>query len=399
MINSRRSHTIRILFVVNKLERRGAEQQLFSFVKALPNHIDVSIFRFSDSETEFPQFLGNDRVKIYSNKYSGTYNLLRFRPLSRCFSRKKYDIIITLGLGAALFFGRICAFLYGTKMVYSFLNTVENFYSLPKLRSDYFDVFNKGINKLIERLAKKRIYRFLPNSNKLHGKIKLAVGKYPVEPLPNGLPREEFENLLRYKPNQDMKSLCYQFEGYPTVTQVGALDENKNQIFTLRCIKEIKGLIPDIRFLIIGAGFKKAELVRWTLSNNLEKQVIFAGQMSRMECLYLISKATLLVLTSESESFPNVLLEGQALSRPVVTFDVGSASEIVKHGVTGYVIRKGDELTFKKLMGELLKDHDLARTMGEAGQQRVFDLFGMEKKVAKFLLMIKKDLLTIGGKL
>ena len=173
--------------------------------------------------------------------------------------------------------------------------------------------------------------------------------------------------------------------------------ENKSQIFTLQCIRDIKEHIPDVRFLIIGEGCKKQELIKWALSNGLERQVIFAGQLNRMDCLYLISKSNLLVLTSDSESFPNVLVEGQALSLPVVTFDVGAASEIIEQGVTGYVIRKGDRKGFKISIIKLLTDKNLATRMGNMGKERVFDLFSMDKKVEKLLSMIEKDSLTIRG--
>ena len=385
------SDNINILFIVNLLKRRGAEQQLFSFVKEFPPHLDVDIFRFSNADDEFPELFEYPRITIYSNKYLGTYNLLRFKSLYECLSKKRYDAVITLGLGAALFLGRICALLRGIKVVYSILTTFENFNNLPVMPGDYFDVLNKGINTLIPRMPGKRVYRFLPNSEKLTEKIRPALDGYPVQTLYNGLPKQEFDELLTYLPDERTQSILMQFEGYPTITQVGALDGTKNQLFTLECIKDIKKHVPDVRYLVIGEGGKKPELVRWALSNGLEKQVIFAGQLDRMDCLYLIKKSNLLVLTSESESFPNVLVEAQALSLPVVTFDVGAASEIIDHGVTGYVIQKGDQAGFKKYSIELLTDKDRATRMGKTGQERVLGLFGMERKIEKFLSILEKD--------
>jgi glycosyltransferase involved in cell wall biosynthesis len=382
---------IKILFVVNWLKRRGAEQQLFYFIKELPPHVDVSIFRFSNAADEFPELFKLDKVNIHSNRYPGTYNFLRFKSLYECLSQKRYDVVITTGLGAALFFGRICAFLSGIKIVYSLLNTFENFHNLPTLPGDYFDILNKGLNTLILRLRGGKIYRFLPNSEKLAAKIRLAVNGYPVHTLHNGLPTKEFEKLSTNLSDEQTRSIHNQFEGSPTITQVGALDGTKNQLFTLECIKEIKEHIPNVRYLVIGEGGKKPELVRWVSSNGLEKHVIFAGQLNRMDCLYLMNKSNLLVLTSESESFPNVLVEAQALSLPVVTFDVGAASEIIDHGVTGYVIQKGDQAGFKKYSIELLTDKDRATRMGKTGQERVLGLFGMERKIEKFLSILEKD--------
>ena len=387
------SNEIRALFVVNTLKRRGAEQQLFSFIKELPHHVDVDIFRFSNVDDEFPEFFNYPRVEVHSSKYSGTYNFLRFKSLYECLSQNRYDVVITTGLGAALFFGRICAYLSGIKIIYSLLNTFANFYNLPTLPGDYFDILNKGLNTLTPCVPGKKIYRFLPNSEKLAAKIRPVVNGYPVHTLHNGLPRKELETLSTHSPDDQTQSIYNQFEGYPTIIQVGALDGTKNQLFTLECIKDIKEHVPDVRYLVIGEGDKKSELVTWVSSNGLDRQVIFAGQLDRMDCLYLIKKSNLLVLTSDSESFPNVLLEAQALSLPVVTFDVGAASEIIEHGATGYVIPRGDHAGFRKYVIELLTDKDLGARMGMIGQKRVLNLFSMDRKIEKFLSILGKDAL------
>ncbi len=382
---------INVLFVVNWLKRRGAEQQLFSFVKMLPHNINISIFRFSYDGDEFPEFFGYDRVKIHSNKYKGTYNIFKFKSLYNCLSQEKFDIVITIGLGAALFFGRANAFLSGIDIVYSILNTFENFHKLPRLPGDYFDFFNRAINYFVLNFGRKRIFRFLPNSDQLSNQIRMKLEKYPVQTLYNGLPTEDFEKLSSYKPKNNTCMIHNRFAGYPTIVQVGALDDNKNYSFTLKSFVQIKKMIPNARFLIIGDGPKKAELIEKTTSIGSIQHVIFAGHMNRMECLYLMSKSSLLVLTSKSESFPNALVEGQALSLPAVSFDVGAASDIIEHGVSGYVTRKGDLEAFTEYIITLLSDKELANRMGKRGEMRVFDLFSMKKKVDNFLAMIAKD--------
>lgn len=394
---------LKIIFIVNKLSGRGAQQQLLNFIKKLHYHANISIFTFSNDAKEFPEIFKYERIKIHSSQHLGKYNLLRFKALYDCLSRESYDVVVTMGLGAALFFGRVTAPLCGINIIYSILNTFENFHNFPKMTGEYFDFLNRGVNNMIERYSRKRIYRFLPNSQKLEQKVRIISKKYPIKTLHNGLLTEDFEKLPMHKPKEAIKSLLSQIEGRPTIIQVGALDENKNQLFTLQCIGEIREHVPGVRLLIIGDGPKKAELRNWVLSNDLEQEVIFADQMNRIECLYLMSKSDLLVLTSGSESFPNVLLEAQASSLPVVTFDVGAAIEIVEKNATGYVVKKGDRESFKDSIIELLLDKNKATKMGETGRQRAFELFNMERKVGQFLSMIEEDFssikTTIGGQM
>ena len=55
---------------------------------------------------------------------------------------------------------------------------------------------------------------------------------------------------------------------------------------------------------------------------------MFTGHMSRAGCVCLVHMANIIVLTSHSESFPNVLVEGQAMGLAAVTFDVGAAEKL-----------------------------------------------------------------------
>ena len=386
------TYTINILFVVNLLKRRGAEEQLFNFMKALPQNLKVSIFSFSDKDCEFPEFMEQRGIDIYSNPYQGTFNVLKFKALYNYLSIRRFDVVITTGLGAALFFGRLCALLRGIGVVYSNLNTMINFHNAPKRKEDYFDLFNKFLNRAIPIIPGKRRFTFMPNSETLAKMVRLQEGRYPIQVLYNGFLVEEFDrSFSHYASSEKIHYILSLIQNNRIIAQVGALDENKNYLFTLNCIKDIKKTISDVRVLIVGDGDMRTQLESRVFENGLQKEVIFTGQLNREECLYLMSRSDLLVLTSKSESFPNVLAEAHALSKPVVTLNVGAASEIVEDGVTGYVIRDNDENIFKERIIKLLSDNNLANTMGENGKRRVFELFSMDRKVQQFLAMMKKD--------
>ena len=382
---------IRLLFVVNTLKRRGAEQQLFNFVKALPNNLQISIFRFSDGEEEFPEFLHYDKVTIYSTPQSGTYNLLRFFPLYRCLKEGKFDVVVTVGLGASLFFGRICAILNKVKICYSLLNTFENFYNLPTLPGDYFDVLNKTLNRITPLLPGNRCYRFLPNSETLSEKIKHHVRGYPVNTLCNGYVREDFTGHKSFPADAIDPFIMESLKTFPVITQIGAMDVNKNQMFTLHVLKKILPVLPEVRLLLIGEGDQHEKLADFVNSSGLKNHVIWAGQRNREQCLFLMAKSSLVVLTSGSESFPNVIVEAQALSIPVVSFDVGAASDITTHGKTGYIVRPGDMEAFGNAIISLISDPEMRKSMGAKGHERIFNLFSMDNRVSTFLSLIEND--------
>lgn len=78
-----------------------------------------------------------------------------------------------------------------------------------------------------------------------------------------------------------------------------------------------------------------------------------------------------------------------------MTFDVGAAPEIIKNGVTGYVIKDGDHSGFKRCVIELLTNPALATKMGKIGQGRTLNLFSMDRKIERFLSIMEQDFITI----
>lgn len=74
-------------------------------------------------------------------------------------------------------------------------------------------------------------------------------------------------------------------------------------------------------------------------------QVVFVGEAdARMKRkLYNAASCVLMPITWE-EPFGLVLAESQACGTPVITFDRGAAAEIVRDGVTGFVVNTVDEM-------------------------------------------------------
>jgi glycosyltransferase involved in cell wall biosynthesis len=381
--------TIKVIFVINELKKRGAEQQLLDVITRFPSHISVNVFKFSGSEADFPEFSTCRRFILHSNRHNGKYNILKFKSLLNCLCKSRYDAIITVGTGTALFLGRLCAVLCGIPVIYSELHTFDN---LNKPGNEYFETLNRILNALIGRFSGRRAYKFLPVSAKVAEKVILTAKGYPIMTLYNGIAVEDIDKIPNYRPTDNLKSILFQIFGRPTVVQVGSLDQNKNQIFTLKCIKTLLDVIPDICCLIIGEGNMRRELNNCVISNGLADHVLFTGQIDRMDALYLMSKSSVFVLTSDSEAFPMVLIEAQGLSIPVVSFDVGGTSEIIQDNVTGYLVKKNDEEIFLRKLFKLLTDNTLAKNMGVLGRHRVLENFTADKRVKKLVSMIEGDL-------
>jgi glycosyltransferase involved in cell wall biosynthesis len=99
----------------------------------------------------------------------------------------------------------------------------------------------------------------------------------------------------------------------------------------------------------------------------------------------LLANAQFLVHTSDSEGYPNVVMEAMACGRAVVATDAGDIPSLVEDGKTGFVVHRGDEATLLARMVTLMTDHDLCRRMGEAGRSKAERQFGLDRLVSETL--------------
>ena len=96
-----------------------------------------------------------------------------------------------------------------------------------------------------------------------------------------------------------------------------------------------------------------------------------------------------LLLTSHMEANPLCLLEAMASEKPVVATRVGSVTETVVEGQTGYLVAPGDVPAMAERVLELLADRTRAAAMGRAGREHVIAHWSIEGMVHGY-----EDLIT-----
>ena len=102
---------------------------------------------------------------------------------------------------------------------------------------------------------------------------------------------------------------------------------------------EAAAQIPDAELLIIGQGPEQDRLHKLITDRGMENRARILGNMEQVMLRDYYGAADVLVLASEREGWPNVLLESMACGTPVVATKVGAATSIVstpQAGVLAY---------------------------------------------------------------
>lgn len=149
---------------------------------------------------------------------------------------------------------------------------------------------------------------------------------------------------------------------------IGRLSDQKNPLMLVesftRCIANNKA---KIRLVIIGDGPLRQVSQNRADALGVGNSILWAGDANGPR---LIGAFDALLLPSQYESFPYVLLEAGAHGIPMICTNTGAASEYVVNGLTGYVVPVGDVHGFADAMAIISSDPMLASTMGLAALAR-----------------------------
>jgi glycosyltransferase involved in cell wall biosynthesis len=159
---------------------------------------------------------------------------------------------------------------------------------------------------------------------------------------------------------------------------LGNLSQEKGPQVAIEVFSRLIARTPaHMRF--VGTGPLRKELEQETDARDLSEHIEFIGSV--VDVRPHLAWADVLILTSETEGFPGVVLEAAAAGTPAVAFSVGGTCETIVDGVTGIVIPAGDATAFVDALAELADNPERIRTMGEAARTRVRDEFLIDHSI------------------
>jgi len=174
------------------------------------------------------------------------------------------------------------------------------------------------------------------------------------------------------------------------VLYFGRLEKLKGIYTLLSAMAEL----PGVQCLIAGEGKERAAIEEYIKTNRLEN-VRVVGFL-RGDALHdMIRGAVCTVLPSLwYEPFGLAVLESFALGRPVIGSRIGGISELIDHGIDGFLFEPGDAEDLMGSIEVLAADPNRTAGMGKAGRHKVLSQFSKESHYQQ-LLRIYDQLLTV----
>src|SRR4029453_13079382 len=136
--------------------------------------------------------------------------------------------------------------------------------------------------------------------------------------------------------------------------------------------------LPEARFMLVGGGKQEENLRELAGALGLNGRLVFIGLARDMESVY--AATDLVMLTSDTEGTPHVLLEAMGSDIPIVSTAVGGIPEFVTSGEHGLLVPSGDKEALAQ--AAIAMHDDLAfRERLKAGGRQVAAQFTVERMV------------------
>lgn len=182
-------------------------------------------------------------------------------------------------------------------------------------------------------------------------------------------------NPLLFGENKDTKdnTLC--------VGTVSGLNPAKGVEYFIEMAAKLIAIYPAVRFVVAGAILDSQK----AYSAMIEEKLNLLGLSGHVEFSGFVhdvpkflSEVDICVFTSITEASPTSVWEALAMAKPVVTTNVGSVSQYILDGVSGFIVPPRDVNKLTQRTMQLVADKNLRERMGAEARRVAVEKLGID---------------------
>ncbi len=357
---------MKILHIAGGGDVGGAKTHILNLVQQLGRFADIKLISLRPGPFNDEALSMDIDAEVIK-----TGNIFKdIRSLAEIIRSGKYDIIHSHGAKANMYSVMAAKLVIGGGIPLA--TTVHSDYRL-----DYMHSFKKRISfGLINIIALRFLdYHIAVSRNFREMLIRRRFNPENIFTLYNGIDfgkktgsytRDEF--YKKYKLDFGKEDII--------VGLLGRLHPVKGQDTLVKAAEIVAAKYPEVRFVLGGEGEYRRSLEKKIRSRGLEKNMILPGWVDNpyefMDCIDIN------VLTSLSETFPYVILEGAMYGRATISTDVGGISDLIRDCANGFLIKPGDHKLLASRIIQLAADRALREQMGRELRQDAENGFSLE---------------------
>ena len=342
---------LKLFFCINNLQKGGAEKQLNYITNYLSNYHNIYIF-----------ILGREKISYKFNKNIKIFKLNKFFFLTfiqQIFIIKPNIIFYTLPK-AYFLFGTIMIFFPNIKKIllrrslnYYHNNILYKFYEIFLHRFTNFFICNSHASKK----------NLIDNEH---------VSKKKIEVIDNYIPKPKYK--IYSKKNKNFNILC-----------IANFHRYKGHKLIIDSLRYLKNLPIEVFLLGADKDLTKKDLIAYAKKKNVLSKIKF---INKFDHNFAFPNFSLGILFSETESFPNAILEYFTLKLPIMAYKTGDIYRLVNSS-NGIIFKTRDPYQISKMLKLFFHDNNLVSKSKNSYKQ--LNKFSDNKKtIKKYLNRINK---------
>ncbi|WP_154482383.1 glycosyltransferase family 4 protein [Anaerosalibacter bizertensis] len=371
---------MKVLHLISGGDTGGAKTHIINLLTELDKIMDVKIICFLKGD--FFHDLKAKGINIEVFKQKKRYDMSIVSQLREEIEREDYDIIHCHGARA-----NFIAMFLKTKVKGPFITTIHSDYKLDFKDNPYKNIVYTAINTIS---LKKFDYYIAISTNFKQMLVERGFDSNSIFTIYNGI---DLETDLNYISKEKfLERYNINAKGKTIVGIAARLDLVKDHDTFIEGAYKVLQKRKDIIFLIAGDGSEKERLVSKAQDLNISEYVYFLGFIKDPYSFF--NAIDINILTSVSESFPYVILEGARFKKTIISTDVGGISDLIRNGHNGFLIDVGDSEALAKNINFLLDNKSSIKILGENLYENVKDNFSSQKMALDHFKVYKKIIET-----
>ena len=355
--------TIKVLHVIARMNVGGAAKYVGDLVENVPNsELATGFVQGSELEDSITDELILHRIPHLGRKISVVNDIRAWRELRLVIQELQPDVVHTHTFKAG-FVGRLVG--GNHKRVHTFHGHLFDDLS--------FSQVEKMVITIVERYLAKKTDILISVGDRVGQDLRAAgigANREWVSISP-GVTRLPIVDKIRARDALKLDRDAF------LVGWMGRMTSVKNPFLALEVAKRM----PEVQFVFAGGG----DLLQ-RVRENAPKNVEVIGWVDASKFWSAVDCA---ISTSDNEGMPIALIEAQLAGIPVIATNVGSISEIIEDGITGFVTQKGvDGLSIGLLA--MISNSNLLRSMSVAAPKFAESKFGLLKMLEAHLSIYAK---------
>jgi glycosyltransferase involved in cell wall biosynthesis len=365
------------LHIITRFLRGGSEKNVLNTIAALDSkRFTVDLIVGMDSDLNLiPEDFEVLKVHTLVRGVNPIKNIRALFDLYMFIRKEKYQIVHTHQANAGIV-GRIASKFAGVPVIIHGLHG-STFHQDQNFVKRRFYI-------LLEKIAFKFTTVFTVVGHDLRDRyINEGIGKKKdFFVIRSGMELERFYDVYRMtnlERDRIRKELGYKVDEV-LIGVVAALEQRKGHIYLIDIAHRLKN--KNVKFLFVGDGRLRDRLEEKVRFEGLGEIIKFLGYREDIE--KVLSSFNVIALTSLWEGLPQVLVQAAAAGKPMVSFSVEGACEIIKDGINGYIVPIKDVEAFEMKLEYLIENPKIAEEMGKIGRDIIgynWELSKMQEKV------------------